>query len=128
MEKGLVAVKSSVLSIDKPAEDAKCEDLIKVVIGNNPEKFFQIGSQLPHQEREELIEFLKQNIDVFAWNAYEATRVDPKFICHHLKVNPLIAPKKQPPRRPSKEHAEAVREEVTRLKQARAIKEVFYPK
>ena len=104
------------LSIDKSAEDAKCEDLVKVVIGEDLEKFFQIGSQLPHQEREELIKFLKQNIDVFAWNAYEAPRVDPEFICHHLKVNPLIAPKKQPPRRPSKEHAEAVREEVTRLK------------
>ena len=81
---------------------------------------------MSHQEREELIEFLKQNIDVFAWNAYEAPGVDPEFICHHLNVNPLIAPKKQPPRRPSKEHVEVVREEVTRLKQARAIKEVFY--
>ena len=39
----------------------------------------------------------------------------------------MIAPKKQPPRRPSREHVEAVREEVTRLKQARAIKGVFYP-
>ena len=68
-----------------------------------------------------MIEFLKQNIDV-----YEALRVDLEFICHHLNVNPLIAPKKQPPQRPSKEHAEAIREEVTRLKQARAIKEVFY--
>ena len=114
------------LSINKSAEDAKCEDLIKVVIGEDLEKFFQIGSQLPHQEREELIEFLKQNIDVFARNTYEAPRVDSEFICHHLNVNPLIAPKKQPPRRPSKEHAEAVREEVTRLKQAGAIKEVFY--
>ena len=54
------------LSIDKSAKDAKCEDLVKVVIGEDLEKFFQIGSQLPHQEREELIEFLKQNIDVFA--------------------------------------------------------------
>ena len=81
---------------------------------------------MSHQEREELIEFLKQNIDVFVWNAYEAPRVDPKFICHHLKVNSLVAPKKQPSRRPSKEHVEAVRKEVTRLKQARAIKEVFY--
>ena len=44
-----------------------------------------------------------------------------------MNVNPLITPKKQPPRRPSKEHAEAIRKEVTRLKQARAIKEVFYP-
>ena len=104
------------LSIDKQAEDAKCEDLVKVVIEDDPKKFFQIGSQLPHQEREELIEFFKRNIDVFAWNAYEALGVDPEFICHHLKVNPLITPRKQPPRRPSKEHAEAVQEEVTRHK------------
>ena len=96
------------LSIDKSAEDAKYKDLVKVVIGDDPEKFFQIGSQLPHQEREKLIKFLKQNIDVFAWNAYEALKVDPEFICHHLNVNPLIAPKKQPPQRPSKEHVEAV--------------------
>ena len=49
----------------------KSEDLVKVVIGDDLENFFQIGFQLPHQEREELIEFLKMNIDVFAWNAYE---------------------------------------------------------
>ena len=127
VEKGLQQLKPLVLSIDKPTDEAMCEDLVKVAIRDNPEKVFQIGSQLPQQEREELIEFLKQNIDVFAWNTYEALEVDPEFICHHLNVNPLIAPKKQPPRRPSKEHAEAVREEVARLKQVGAIKEVFYP-
>ena len=58
---------------------------------------------------------------------YEAPDVDPSFICHHLNVNPSITPKRQPPRRPSKEHAEAIRNEVTKLKQAEAIKEVFYP-
>ena len=82
------------MSIDKLADDAKCEDLVKVVIGDNPEKFFQIGFQLPHQEREELIEFLKRNIDIFAWNAYEAPGVDLEFICHHLKANPLVTPRK----------------------------------
>ena len=91
-EKGFQQLKSSALSIDKPTEDAKCEDLVKVVIGDDPEKFFQIGSQLPHQEREELIEFLRKNIDVFAWNAYEALEVDLEFICHHLKVNSLSRP------------------------------------
>ena len=113
------------LSIEKLAEEVECEDLMKVTIGDDPEKFFQIGSQLPQQEREELVEFLKQNIDVFAWNAYKAPKVDPEFICYHLNVNPSIVPKKQLPRRPSKEHVEVVREEVTRLKQAGAIKEVF---
>ena len=65
------------LSIDGTSEEVECEDLVKVTIGDYSEKFFQIGSQLPQQEREELIEFLNQNIDVFAWNTYEAPRVDP---------------------------------------------------
>ena len=102
--------------------------MVKIIIGDDPERFFQIGSQLPHHEREDLIEFLKRNIDVVGWNAYEALGVDPEFICYHLKVNPLIPPRKQPPRRPSKEHVEVVREEVTKFKQAGAIKEVFYLK
>ena len=35
--------------------------------------------------------------------------------------------KKETPRHSSKEHAEAVKEEVSKLKQTRAIKEAFYP-
>jgi len=66
-------------------------------------------------------------VDVFAWDAYEAPGIDLNFICHHLNVNPSITPKKQPPRCPSKEHADAIRDEVMKLKRARTIKEVFYP-
>ena len=95
-------------SKDGLSEEVKCEDLIKVIIGDDPEKFFQVGSQLSQSEKEELIEFLKRNVDVFAWNAYEAPGVDPNFICHHLNVNPVMTPRKQLPRRPSKEHAKAV--------------------
>ena len=105
----------------------KCEDLDKVIIGDDPERFFQVGAQLPLQEREQLVELLRRNVDVFAWDAYETPGLDPKFICHHLNVNPLVTPKKQPPRRPSNEHVEAVKSEVFKLKQAGAIKEVFYP-
>ena len=65
------------LSIEKLAKEAKCGDLVKVTIGDDPENFFQIESQLPKQEKEELIEFLKQNIDVFALNTYEAPGVNP---------------------------------------------------
>ena len=66
-------------------------------------------------------------MDVFTWSAYEALGVDPSFICHHLNVNPSITPRKQPPWCSSKEHFNVVKDEVTRLKQAGAIKEVFYP-
>ena len=105
----------------------KCEDLERVVVRDDMERFFQIGAQLPLLEREQLVAFLRKNVDVFAWDAYETPRVDPNFICHHLNVNPSITLKRQPPRHPSREHAEAIRNEMTKLKQARAIKEVFYP-
>ena len=65
---------------------------------------------------------------MFTWSAYEALRVDPNFICHHLNVNPFIIPKKQPPQRSSKKHSDAVRDEMIKLKQIEDIKEVFYPK
>ena len=64
---------------------------------------------------------------MFAWDAYEAPGVDLNFICHHLNISSAITPKKQPPQRPLKEHADAVREKVMKLKKAGAIKEVFYP-
>ena len=73
------------------------------------------------------MEFLRENVNVFAWSPYEAPGIDPSFICHQLNVNPSIIPKRQPPRRPSKEHAEAVRAEVAKFKQAGGIKEAFYP-
>ena len=112
---------------DIAAEEAKCEDLEKVVIGDDPEKFFRVGAQLPLQEKEELIKFFKRNIDVFAWEACDAPGIDPTFICHHLNVNPSITPKKQPPCCPSREYADVIKDEVVKFKRAGAIKEVFYP-
>ena len=98
-----------------------------MIIGGDSEKFFWVEPQLLLQEKEELIEFLKRNIDVFAWDAYDALGIDPAFICHHLNVNPTITSKKQPSCRPSREHADAIRDEVAKFKHAGAFKEVFYP-
>ena len=81
--------------MQETAEGAECENLEKIVIDNDSERFFQVRTQLPPQEKEELIEFLRRNIDVFVWGAYEALGVDPNFICHHLNVNPSIIPGKQ---------------------------------
>ena len=64
---------------------------------------------------------------MFAWDTCEAPRIDPDFIYHHLNVNRLIAPRKQSPRRSSKDHYEAVKVEVTKFKRVGVIKEVFYP-
>ena len=109
-------------------EGIECEGLEKVIVGNNKDKFFQVGVQLPPREKEELIVFLRENIDVFAWDAYKVLGVDPNFICHHLNINLFVVPKKQPLRCSCKEYSKVVKEEVFKLKWAGAIKKVFYPK
>lgn len=53
--------------------------------------------------------------------------VDLEFIMQRLNVDPLYSPKKQKLRRLTKPHMEAMKEEVEKLKQAGAIKEVFFP-
>ena len=49
-----------------------CEGLEKVIIGDDLKRFFQVGARLPPQEKEELVELLRRNVDIFAWDAYEA--------------------------------------------------------
>ena len=103
------------------------EELERVVIRQDEKRYFQVGSQLAPLEKAALVKFLEDNIDVFALSTYDVPGIDPEFICHWLNVNPEATPQKKPPRCSSKEHAEAVRVEVNKLKQAGAIKEIFYP-
>ena len=65
---------------------------------------------------------------MFAWNPYEVFEVDPTFIMYLLNVDPSVMPKKQRPRRSTKPYVDAVKEEVKKLKQVGAIKEVLFPK
>ena len=80
------------------------------------------------QDKVEMLLFLIQNVDVFAWSPYEVPGVDLKFIIHKLNVDLSFPPKKQKPRKSVKEHVEAVRQEVEGLKEAEAINEIFFPK
>ena len=54
--------------------------------------------------------------------------LDLDFITHKLNVDPLVPPKKQKSRRSAKPYVEAVKDEVEKLNQAGAIKEVFFLK
>ena len=44
----------------------KCEDLEKVVIEGDLERSFQIGAQMPLLEKEQLVDLLRRNVDMFA--------------------------------------------------------------
>ena len=92
------------------------------------DRYFQVGKSLPIVEKVELILFLINNVDVFAWSPYKVPGIDLEFICHWLNVNSNHLLKKQKLHRSSTIHAEAIKEEVDKLKEVGAIKEIFYPK
>ena len=91
------------------------------------DRYFQVGASLKDEDNVGMLLFLIQNVDIFAWSPYEVPRVDPKFIVHRLNVDPLFPPKRRKPRRSTKEHVEAVKLEVKRLKEAGVIREIFFP-
>uniref|UniRef100_A0A2N9GE01 Integrase catalytic domain-containing protein n=1 Tax=Fagus sylvatica TaxID=28930 RepID=A0A2N9GE01_FAGSY len=91
------------------------------------EKYFKIDRELSPVDRTELIDFLTNNVDVFAWDPYEVPGVDPNYIEHRLNIDPHSKPMQQKARRSAPVHAEAVQKEVERLLQAGAIREIQYP-
>ena len=106
---------------------ASCaEDLVRVRILPDDDRSFLIGASVKDKKWVEMPLFLMQNVDVFAWSPYKVPRVDLEFIVHKLNVDPLYPPKKQKPRRSAKEYVEAIRQEVKRLKETGAIKEIFF--
>ena len=46
-ENDLQQLETSASLFNRPADEVKCEDLDKVIIGDDPERFFQVGAQLP---------------------------------------------------------------------------------
>ncbi|XXG39835.1 hypothetical protein AAC387_Pa01g0695 [Persea americana] len=104
------------------------EDLTEVKINPaNPDRFFLIGSQLPEPEKTELLNLLLENKEVFAWTPYEMPGIDPAIMCHKLNVDPSHKPVIQKARRTGIPQTEAMIEEVQKLLEAEAIKEVHYP-
>ncbi|KAJ8624791.1 hypothetical protein MRB53_033321 [Persea americana] len=104
------------------------EDLTEVKIDTaDPNGFFLIKSQLPEPEKRELLDFLLKNKEVFASTPYEMPGIDPALMCHKLNVDPSHKPVIQKTRRTGVPQTEAVIEEVQKLLEAEAIKEVHYP-
>ena len=99
---------------------------MKVKIFPNIDRYFQIGASMKDRDKVEMLLFLLQNVDVFSWSSYEVPGVDLEFIVLKLNVDPSFPPKKQKLRRASKEHVDAVKLDVQRLKEAGVIREIFF--
>ncbi len=92
-----------------------------------PERTVRIDANLPPRMKESLIQFLKNNKDVFAWSHEDMPGIDPSIITHKLNVNPSLRPVKQKRRIFALERNNAIMEEVDKLLTANFIREVFYP-
>ena len=103
------------------------KELELVQLGDRPEHLVYIGSKLAEGIRSPLIHFLEQNMEVFSWTQEDMGGVDPAVITHRLNVNPSFKPVKQNRRSFAPERQKAINEEVGKLLQAKAIKEVEYP-
>ena len=68
--------------------------LMKVKIFPETNRYFQIGTGMKSQDKVEMLLFLVQKVDVFAWSPYEVLGVDLEFIVHKLNVDPSFPPKK----------------------------------
>ena len=103
------------------------KELELVQLDDDPEHLAYISSKLEEDLRHLLIYFLKHNKDVFAWKQEDMGGIDPAIITHRLNVSPSFKPVKQKRRSFALERQKAINEEVGKLLQAEAIREVEYP-
>ncbi|XP_059460362.1 uncharacterized protein LOC132189629 [Corylus avellana] len=123
---------SALLTIGSLADERKmqlrkepAEPLIDIPIAER--KVVKIGSQLAPGIKEALVQFLQQNLEVFAWSPEDMPGIDPKDIVHHLNINPKVKPVKQKRRKFAPDRNMAIAKEVGKLLKAQFIEEAHYP-
>ncbi|XP_075667044.1 uncharacterized protein LOC142636652 [Castanea sativa] len=101
-------------------------ETVELVEGENS-KVTRIGTTMSPEMRNELVRFLKGNLDVFAWSHEDMQGIPRQVIQHELKTDPEKKPVQQKRRVFAPERNQAITEEVSRLLQADFIREVYYP-
>ncbi|KAL5541776.1 hypothetical protein UlMin_009486 [Ulmus minor] len=76
---------------------------------------------------EDLIIFLREHRDVFAWSHEDMPGIDPNVIVHRLNIDPNFKPVKQKRRTFNAERYMAINTEVDKLLKAGFIEEANYP-
>ena len=94
---------------------------------DNPKKSTKIGADLEGKIKKDLICFLRENIDVFAWSHKDMSGINPSVITHRLNIYPSSKPVRQKKRVFALERDNAIKEEVQKLTLAKFIWEVYYP-
>ena len=84
----LAAKENHTWMIEEKEED-KVEALETVeLVEGEATKTTRIGMMLSPEMRVRLVQFLKENLDVFAWSHKDMPSISPRVIEHKLNVNP----------------------------------------
>lgn len=75
---------------DEPAATEPKRELINIVnLDNNRlERRVGIGSELNESFKDELVQFLCENVSTFAWSIEDMRGIDPRIMSHELNVDP----------------------------------------
>jgi hypothetical protein len=101
------------------------EPLEEVSVGEG--RVLQIGMCLTQDVQEGLVNFLRNNMEVFAWLHEDMLGINPEEIVHVLNADPDMKPVKQKRRKFAPERVEAITVEVEKHLKAQFIMEVYYP-
>ena len=95
----------------KPMEEAENIELVE----GDPSETTKVGKELQSSLKDELVKFLKKNLDVFAWSHEDMPGIDGDVIEHRLNVDPIKKPIQQKRRLFALEWNKVVMEEVEKL-------------
>lgn len=110
---------------EEPEKLAQDLEDVKLVEGE-PTKVTKVRGRLDSTLKGKIVEFLKQNLDIFAWTHEDMLGIDNKVIEHQLYVNPTKKPVQQKQRVFAPKRNKAVMEEVEKLLTIGFIRDVFY--
>nr|XP_023885253.1 uncharacterized protein LOC111997403 [Quercus suber] len=111
---------------DKTPEIIEKLETIELVEGD-PSKTTQVRTNLNTRTKEGIINFLRNNLDVFAWSHEDMPGIPADIIQHRLNVDPGKRPVQQKRRVFAPERNKAVIDEVNKLLTINFIREVYYP-
>ena len=79
---------------EEPKESSQELEEVNLV-DEDTTKVTKVGTRLSTVLKSRIVEFLKQNLDVFAWTYEDMPGIDNKVIEHKLNVNPTKKPIQQ---------------------------------
>ena len=123
-----MATKENHMWMIEEKEEDKMETLeIVELVEGEATKTIRIGTTLKPEMKTRLIQFLKENLDLFAWTHEDMPGISPKVIQHKLNIDPerklvqqrwwVFAP----------EWNQVITNEVNKLLSVGFIREVYYP-